>query len=226
MRAVVFDWDGTLVDTLPAILRANTEVLKEYGVPFDETMWRSAYLPDWRHMYRLLGVPEGEIAAAGARWLELYREVGGLAPFAGIEAALRRLAAAGHRLGLVTAGERSVVDDQLGRFGLADLLPVRVCGDDPFPPKPDPAPLRHALAELRAEAMPEPPVYVGDALDDMRMARHAGIRGVGIVGPLATAEDLRAAGADEVSASVVEWVDSFLGDRAASAASPGHGGRS
>lgn len=215
MRAVVFDWDGTLVDTLPAILQANVEVLREYGVPFDETVYRSAYVPDWRHMYRRLGVPETALGAAGARWLELYRAAEGLTTFRGVGEALRRLAGAGHRMGLVTAGDRPIVEDQLARFGLADLLPVRVCGDDPLPPKPDPEPLRQALARLRADALPEPPVYVGDAPDDMRMARAAGVRGVGIIGPLATSEDLRSAGAEEIADSVVGWVDGYLARRAA-----------
>jgi len=111
-----------------------------------------------------------------------------------------------------------VVEDQLTRFGLADLLAVRVCGDDPFPPKPDPAPLRHALDELRALELPELPMYVGDAPDDMRMARRAEVHGVGIVGPLATADDLRAAGALEVGRSVVEWVEAYLADQAAASA--------
>lgn len=221
MRAVVFDWDGTLVDTLPAILRANVEVLAEYGVSFDETMYRTAYVPDWRHMYRTLGVPESEIGAAGTRWLELYRAVDGLAPFPGVVEAIHRLADAGHRMGLVTAGDRFIVEAQLARFGLDGLLSVQVCGDDPFPAKPDPAPLRHALEALRADALPEGPIYVGDAPDDMRMARTLGVRGVGIVGPLATSDDLRQAGASETSVSVVAWVEAYLAPRAGEAgASP------
>ena len=70
-RLLIFDWDGTLVDTLPAILQANVEVLREYGVQFDESMYRSAYLPDWRHMYRLLGVPEGDPVRAKQRTVGL-----------------------------------------------------------------------------------------------------------------------------------------------------------
>jgi pyrophosphatase PpaX len=119
---------------------------------------------------------------------------------------------------VVTAGDRTIVEDQLARFGLADLLPVRVCGDDPLPPKPDPEPLRVALARLGAEALPEPAVYVGDAPDDMRMARTVGVRGVGIVGPLAGPEDLVAAGADETAHSVVSWIERYLDGRASARA--------
>ena len=74
MDAIVFDWDGTLVDSLPAIFDANLRVLEEYGLPFDDARYRAAYIPDWRLMYQRLGVPDDALEAAGARWLELYRE--------------------------------------------------------------------------------------------------------------------------------------------------------
>jgi HAD superfamily hydrolase (TIGR01509 family) len=211
VRAIVFDWDGTLVDTLPAILRANITVLLDYGVPFDEARYRAAYTPDWRLMYRRLGVPEEAIEAAGARWLALYRETGALAPFAGIDEALGRLVAAGHRLGLVTAGHRAVVEAQLAQFGLAGLFAASVCGDDRVAAKPDPEPLLRALAELGLDREPGHAIYVGDAPDDMRMARAVGVTGIGIVGALGSADDLLAAGATAVHASVAEWVAAFLG---------------
>lgn len=211
MRAIVFDWDGTLVDTLPAILRANITVLREYGVPFDEARYRAAYAPDWRLMYRRLGVPEEALEAAGSRWLGLFRETGMLLPFPGIDAALPRLVAAGHRLGLVTAGHRGVVEAQLDEFGLRDLFGSLVCGDDPVASKPDPEPLIKALTELDAADLPERAIYVGDAPDDMRMAKAVGVQGVGIVGALASEDDLRRSGAAHVHESVVEWVNAFLG---------------
>jgi HAD superfamily hydrolase (TIGR01509 family) len=210
MGAVVFDWDGTLVDTLPAILQANIQVLLEYGLPFDEARYRAAYTPDWRRMYRILGVPEEALEAAGGRWLELYRDAGTLAPFPGVGDALRTLRDRGDVIGLVTAGDRSVVEDQLRRFDLEPLIPVLVCGDDPYPAKPDPTPLRQALTELGAHADPTTATYVGDAPDDMRMARAVGARAVGIVGILSTPEDLARAGAHEVHGSVVEWVSGHV----------------
>ena len=103
MDAVVFDWDGTLVDTLPAITRANAEVLASYGVAYDDATYRAAYSPDWRSMYRRLGVPGSEIEAAGGRWLGVYRALMRDAQaFAGVHEALGRLRAAGFAMGLVT----------------------------------------------------------------------------------------------------------------------------
>jgi len=211
MDAIVFDWDGTLVDTLPAITRANAEVLESYGIAFDPEAYRSAYSPDWQEMYVRLGVDRSAIAEAGARWLVAYgREMDGVRPMPRAGEALERLAAAGLSMGLVTAGDRSVVEQQLVLTGLGRFLPVRVCAGDLPVMKPHPAPLRKALTELGLGSAPERTVYIGDAQDDMRMARTVGARGVGIVSMLGTHDDLVAAGASEVADSVAAWVDGFL----------------
>jgi HAD superfamily hydrolase (TIGR01549 family) len=210
MRPIIFDWDGTLVDTMPAIQRANVQVLHEHGIDFDDDRYREVYAPDWRLMYRRLGIPDAEIEAAGARWLEVYEANDVVRPFEGIERSLAALADAGHELAIVTAGHRRVVERQLARFGLSGLLPVRVCGDDgELRQKPHPEPLLRALDELGA-ADPTTATYVGDAADDMRMARAVGARGIGIVSLLSRREELEAAGAEIVHASVRDWVEEFL----------------
>jgi HAD superfamily hydrolase (TIGR01549 family) len=210
MNAVIFDWDGTLVDSLPGIFRANVEVLREYDVPFDEVRYRAAYVPDWRLMYERLGVPPEHLDAAGSRWRELYASAPMPAAFAGVHDALDRLSRAGYVLGLVTAGDRDVVENQLDRLELAGLIPVRVCGSDDIASKPHPDPLLLAIADLGLGGRPGDATYIGDAPDDMRMARTVGTRAVGIVSTLGTREDLLAAGAHEVSASVPGWVEGFL----------------
>ena len=211
MDAVVFDWDGTLVDTLPAITRANAEVLESYGVAYDDAAYRAAYSPDWRSMYRRLGVPEADIEAAGGRWLGTYRALmGGARAFPGVPEALVRLREAGLTMGLVTAGDRHVVEHQLEATGLGAHLPVRVCGDDLRFTKPHPAPLLQALDELGLRDRPEHVIYIGDAPDDMRMARAVGARGIGIESILGERGELQAAGAAEVAASVPLWVAAFL----------------
>jgi HAD superfamily hydrolase (TIGR01549 family) len=210
MDAVIFDWDGTLVDSLPAIFRANVDVLSAYAVPFDEELYRRHYVPDWRLMYQRLGVPEEHLEAAGSRWRQLYASVDMPSAFVGVHDALARLASAGMVLGLVTAGDRDVVEHQLERLDLAALIPVRVCGSDEVANKPHPDPLLLALKGLGLEGRPEAAAYVGDAPDDMRMARAVGTRAVGIVSTLGTEADLLAAGAHEVAPSVADWVERVL----------------
>ncbi len=209
MDAIVFDWDGTLVDSFEPLYRSNIAVLASYGIEVDSVTYRQAYSPDWRRMYVDLGVPIASIEEAAERWREAYGFGEGTVAFPGVGGALRRLAASGLRLGLVTAGDRRVVAEQARTFDLGRYLSVRVHADDlPFA-KPHPEPLRHALKRLGVSD-PGRATYLGDVPDDMRMARAVGARAVGIVGRLGTPDELFDAGAHDVHGSVVAWVDAFL----------------
>ena len=211
MDAVIFDWDGTLVDSLPAIFRANVAVFAEFGVPFDLDRYRAHYVPDWRLMYERLGIPPEQLEAAGRRWRETYAAAVAPAAFAGIHDALERLSGTGHAMGIVTAGDRDVVEAQLEQLDLARFIAVAVCGSDDVASKPHPDPLFLALEGLGIRDRPDAAAYVGDAPDDMRMARAVGTRAVGIVSTLGEASDLLAAGAHEVAPSVADWVEEYLG---------------
>lgn len=208
MRAIFFDWDGTIVDSMPAIFETEAAVCQLLGLPFDEDVFRRAFSPNWRRMYSSLGIPDDRYGEAERIWRTTFH--GEQMPaFPGVEAALGRLAAAGYELGIVTGGGRAEIEPQLGRLGIHDLLRVRVYRDDTEAGKPDPQPLQLALERAHL-ASPEDAVYVGDALDDMRMAADAGVAGIGIVSSVASRDDLLAAGAVDCAGSMVEWTDRFL----------------
>jgi HAD superfamily hydrolase (TIGR01549 family) len=217
VEAILFDWDGTLVDSLGAFHEANAAVMAAFGLPFDVIRYRQQYVPDWREMYRRLGVPHDRLDEANALWETSFAANGDeVVAFPGAIEALARLAATGAVLGIVTAGVRAVVEPQLERTGLGAQLPVRVFGDDLPVHKPNPRPLRRALELAGHGHRPETSIYVGDAPTDMRMAVAVGARGVGIESVLGDPAELLAAGAAEVAPSVAAWAERHLG-----AASPG-----
>ncbi len=213
MKAILFDWDGTLADTLGAIYDANVEVMAVFGLPFDRARYRLHFAPDWRVMYARLGVPEDRLEEANARWWAALDE-GETTLFPRVRESVERLVAAGHPLGIVTAGRSDRVRAELRRHGLDGYFEAVVYGDDMPAQKPDPSPLRAALARLGFEDRPEDSVYVGDTPDDMRMAIATGARAVGIESILGHLDDLQAAGAAETAGSTAEWVDRLLADRA------------
>ena len=156
MKAVLFDWDGTLIDTTEHVYEANVEVMKSFGLPpLTRERYGAAFSPNWRRMYAALGVPEHLVEGAADVWHGAYKgHSAELLP--GAYPALERLVAAGIPLGIVTAGDRKVVSGQLRRTGVADLIGSAVYGDDAVEQKPDPAPLRRGLTRSHFTASWQP----------------------------------------------------------------------
>jgi phosphoglycolate phosphatase len=209
MRAIFFDWDGTIVDSMPAIFETEAAICRQLCLPFDESIFRRTFSPNRRLLHRSLGIPEDRDREAAQIWAATLNSER-MRLFPGVENALARLAAAGYTLGLVTGRDRAEIEPQLARLGINELLTVRVYNDDTVAGKPDPGPLQLAL-DLAGVTSPDEAIYVGDALDDMRMAAAANVRGVGITSMVATADDLIAAGASESAGSVVKWADRLQG---------------
>jgi HAD superfamily hydrolase (TIGR01509 family) len=205
--AALFDWDGTLVDTLPLIYRANVVVLRHYGIELSRTWFRERYTPDWRASYRELGIPEDAWDEVAARWsLEMQAGRPRALPWA--RGALRRLRRRGVRIGLVTASTRGVVEPNIRRLNLEGVFETALYADDVNHGKPHPEALLRALDELGVAAVDT--VYVGDTLVDLEMASAAGAPFVA-VGTTTSAEASRAAGVDRVWSGVGAWADELLG---------------
>ena len=220
MRAILFDWDGTLVDSLGAFQHANAAVMAAFGLPWDEAIYRRHYVPDWRLMYLNLGVPPDRLDEANELWHTTFAGAEDVIAFEGVAGALARLDAVGCGLGIVTAGDRVIVEPQLAQTGLGTLLPIRVFGDDLAVHKPDPAPLRRALELLGLADAADEVAYVGDAPTDMRMARAIGVRAIGIASVVGDPDELREAGADEVASTVAAWVEGFVAGLASDRTAP------
>src|SRR5262245_19117251 len=205
--AALFDWDGTIVDTLPLIYRSNVVVLGELGIPLSREWFRERYTPDWRAAYRELGVPESQWEALAVRWSEEMR-AGRPRALPWARGALRRLAGHGVRLGLVTASTRDVVEPNLGRLNLDGVFESAYFADDVTNGKPHPEALLRALDDLGVD--PGDAIYVVDTTVDLAMASAAGTPFAAVAGTTSEAA-FRAAGVERVWAGVGEWADDLLG---------------
>lgn len=188
-RAVLFDWDGTLLNSYAADVRAYLSMFRALKIKWTEREVNLHYSPNWYRVYRAALLPRSKWIEANRLWARAYKlERPPLLP--GARHVLRRLAAE-FDLGIVTSGNRARVRRQLRGFGLADYFSACVCSEDAAKKKPHPAPLQLALKRLGLP--PEQCVYVGDTAEDMEMARRAGVRAVGVLGPFPTAARIRAA---------------------------------
>jgi len=188
LAAVLFDWDGTLIDSYHADSQAYLALFREMGVPWGLPELERHYSPDWYVVYRAAGIPKARWPDADRIWRAYYAKHRPKL-VSGARRVLMQLARR-YELGLVTSGDRNRVMGQLRAFGLLRVLRTRVCGGDLEEKKPHPAPLQMALRQIAIE--PADCVYVGDTPEDVAMARAAGVRAIAVLGPFPTEKRLRA----------------------------------
>jgi pyrophosphatase PpaX len=200
VRTVLLDWDGTLLNSYAADMRAYQAMFRTLEIECGAEKIGRHYSPNWYQVYRAAGVPRKRWAEADRIWRAAYAaECPALLP--GARTVLRSLKRR-FSLGLVTSGSRDRVMRQIRQFGFADLFSVCVFGEDTRRKKPDAAPLRLALKRLGAT--PGECVYVGDTPEDVEMARHTGMRVIGVLGPFPSASRMPAARPDVLLPSIRE----------------------
>lgn len=182
-RAVLFDLDGTLVDTGPDIAAAVNLMLADMGHathPVEEILnWVGEGTP--RLVQRALSggmdgrPPDRDLEHSLALFREHY--AAGICvqsePYPHARTVLERLRASGTRTGCVTNKPAHLTHLLLDALALSAMFDVIVCGDTLAVAKPHPEPIRHACRELGLE--PASAVYVGDSMTDCRAAEAAGV---------------------------------------------------
>jgi phosphoglycolate phosphatase len=214
LRAILFDLDGTLLDTAPDMVGALNALRCEEGL---EPLPYEAVRPSVSHgAARLVksGFPDAAPPSADAlqkRFLQIYR--GALSRetrlFPGMAEVLDSLARRRLKAGIVTNKPAWLTDPLLEELGLRARFDCVVSGDTLAECKPHPLPLLHA-AQL-AGTDPGECVYVGDAERDIQAAHAAGMPAlVANYGYLRAGEDTLAWGADgylERAADLLDWLD-------------------
>jgi len=189
LAGVLFDWDGTLIDSYHADSQAYLAMFRKMGLRWGLKELDEHYSPEWYAVYRAAGIPEDRWDEADRLWRGYYaKHPSKLMP--GTRRVLRTLGRR-HKLGLVTSGDRARVMKQLRKFALTRVFSSRVCGGDTEQKKPHPAPLLMALEKMRLR--PEECVYVGDTPEDLQMSRAVGMTAIAVLGPFPTEKRLRAA---------------------------------
>jgi phosphoglycolate phosphatase len=213
-RAVLFDLDGTLLDTAPDLVRVLNQVRVEQGrEPLQWDLARSQVSHGSSGLIRL-GFPElsGEpLEKLRLRLLELYAAqlAIGTRLFDGCQAVLDQLAARRVSWGIVTNKPGFLTTPLLAALGLDRVAQCVVSGDTLPERKPHPAPLLHAAARLLLA--PAQCVYVGDAERDVQAARAAGmpvlVARYGYLGPADDPDSWHADGQIDAPGGIIEWLD-------------------
>lgn len=177
LRFVLFDLDGTLIDSTELILESYAHTYRAHGrVMSQEQITAELGLP----LHDTLGryFHGDELRAAATTYLDfnLARHDEGVRRMAGVVELVRRLRSAGLRLGVVTSKMRETARRGLALCRLDGMFEVVVAKEDTRRHKPDCEPLLYALAALEADAAET--AYVGDCALDVEAADGAGIRSI------------------------------------------------
>ena len=175
---ILFDLDGTLLDTAPDLIGAANTLRAEHGHPaLDDGIYDPVVSHGSAAMISRsfnLAPDDAAMEALRDRFLTLYRErVSQLTrPFAGIPDLLDEIEARGLRWGVVTNKPAWLTEPLLQDLGLAERAACIVSGDTVARRKPDPRPITHACELLGVE--PHRALVVGDAMRDVTAGRLAG----------------------------------------------------
>jgi len=208
ITTLVFDWDGTLVDSAHLGLIAFQKTFSELNVAFPLDIYEAHYSPNWYSTYTALGLPQDLWARADALWLEHYGEE--TAPLIeGVGETLNALHSKGYRLGVVTSGSQSRVTRELASSALNGLIDTLICNEHIVNKKPHPEGLELALERLGS--WPDATAYVGDAPEDIEMGRRGNVLTVGVRSNYPSSARLLSAEPDIYLETIVELSKHFPG---------------
>jgi pyrophosphatase PpaX len=203
--AILFDLDGTLVDTVPFILSGVRFAFEGYGRCPTDAEWIAGIGTPLRVQLSAFARSPEDVEMLFARyrtfWLEHHDRLTKLFP--GAAEAVETLSARGHPMAVITAKVEAGAERTLRHVGLRDRFQVVVAADTVERSKPDPMPVRHALERLGRH--PEEAVMVGDSDHDLAAGRAAGTGTVGVLWG-AAARSVLAPLADHLVARVEEIV--------------------
>ena len=183
--AVLFDFDGTLVDSAPDIIAALNCLLGELGhAEVDYGAYRTRAGDGARNLLEQVLIKQGasfeEAELPVERLLAHYRELmtQNTRPYPAVPDVLAEIHGSGMALAVCTNRTSKTTEQLLGHFGLADLFGAVLCADTVSAKKPDAAHLHEAIERLGAA--PERTVMIGDTATDVAAARNAGIKVVAV----------------------------------------------
>ncbi|MFE9069041.1 HAD family hydrolase [Streptomyces violaceusniger] len=201
MPAVIFDLDGTLVDTEPLYYEAGRRTLERYGITGFTWEEHSQFigigtretLETLRGRYGIGASVEELLAVKNRHFLELAATTTEIFP--AMRTFVERLSAAGHPLAVASGSSRSAIETALKATGLDTLLPVYVSAEDVGRGKPEPDVFLAAARLLSVD--PGGCVVVEDAGPGVEAARRAGMGCIAVpyvAGPSPDGEQFASAG--------------------------------
>ncbi len=207
IKTLLFDWDGTLVDSAMSSYLTFKKALEGCGIDFTWEHFETYFTPDWHRMYEAVGLEEARWKVADASWKESYPCV----EYSLVEGArdtLLALRERGYRLGVVTSGSRWRLDNEIRDFGLEGVFDVVICNEDVSSRKPHPEGLFKAAEKLNCTT--KCCSYVGDVPEDILAGKNAEMHTVGVQSGFPTSRKLSECSPDLHLEEIPQLLEHFV----------------
>lgn len=202
---VLFDLDGTLVNTVPLIVESYRVAFRDVlGREVDETFVRPYVGRTLDDVFAELDLPVERMITA-YRGFNLANLEALQLDYDGVHELLATLHAAGATLGVVTSKNRPTAERSLAASGLTGVIDLVTAQADTELHKPNPDPLLHAVSRLGCR--PGDCVYVGDSVWDLQAAQAAGMSAIGVTWGAALRPALESVHPDAVVGTTAELLD-------------------
>ncbi|MGZ4883481.1 MAG: HAD family hydrolase [Halobacteriota archaeon] len=204
LKAVMFDWDGTLYDSVIPTYESYLVVMDAFGLPrVTLGEFREQSRPNYHDYYLHLGICEGDWAAADETWMNCYAgHKKDCVLYQGTAQALRELKEMNLKLGLVSSGSRERVTREITEQGIEPHFDTMLFGDDVGFEHGKPAPETLLMAIEHARVAASEVLYVGDMVEDILMGKKAGTKTAAVLCGFATRQLLTRAEPDLVLRNV------------------------
>jgi len=206
INSLLFDWDGTLVDSAHLGLAAFEKTFSELGFTFAHSIYEAKYSPNWYSTYEALGLPKELWQTADDLWIQHYGEQSARL-IEGAGETLLSLRRKGYQLAVVSSGSRSRVCREVEQSVLRDVFAVLVCNEDIVNKKPHPEGLLRAINDMKV--VPSQCAYVGDAPEDIEMGRSGKVMTVGVRSAYPSSARVLTAKPDLYLERIIELVNHF-----------------
>lgn len=179
LKAILFDVDGTLLDTREFIFQASEHTLTKHGFKIPKREMMATFVGGSlkrfyekvapRGEFKLLRKTQGEFQLNNVHLVSLFPEVA---------ETLKKLKRWGFKLGAITSRHKETLIEILEYSGIIKFFDVVISADDVKYTKPHPEPILKALKKLKVK--PEDALVVGDAVYDIEAGKKAGVKTVAV----------------------------------------------
>jgi len=200
--AVLFDWDGTLWDSVHTVFSIYKDMFSEFGLPpLEEKDFKNRFTSNYHKYYRLMGY-KGSLEEADSKWIKMYEEREHLIkPVKGALDVVKLVKEKGLKTGIVSDGSDERIRAEVKEHGFGPFIDVIVTDKDVPEFKPDPKCVAFGVKKLGVE--PGNALYVGDMDSDIAAGKGAGLKVAGVLTGFHSRERLFISSPDYVLESVL-----------------------